>query len=77
PVITLLAGLLPAILGGSVIVEVIFDIPCMGRWLIESIYQRDYNVIMSVQLISTLLVLFGILLSDLGYALVDPRIRYQ
>ena len=77
PVITLLAGLLPAILGGSVIVEVIFDIPGMGRWLIESIYQRDYNVIMSVQLISTLLVLFGILLSDLGYALVDPRIRYQ
>lgn len=77
PVITLLAGLLPAILGGSVIVEVIFDIPGMGRWLIESIYQRDYNVIMSVQLVSTLLVLFGILLSDLGYALVDPRIRYQ
>ncbi len=77
PVITLLAGLLPAILGGSVIVEVIFDIPGMGRWLIESIYQRDYNVIMSVQLLSTLLVLFGILLSDLGYALVDPRIRYS
>ena len=77
PVITLLAGLLPAILGGSVIVEVIFDIPGMGRWLIDSIYQRDYNVIMSVQLLSTLLVLFGILLSDLGYALVDPRIRYS
>lgn len=77
PVITLLAGLLPAILGGSVIVEVIFDVPGMGRWLIESIYQRDYNVIMAVQLISTLLVLFGILLSDLGYALVDPRIRYR
>ena len=77
PVITLLAGLLPAILGGSVIVEVIFDVPGMGRWLIESIYQRDYNVIMGVQLLSTLLVLFGILLSDLGYALVDPRIRYK
>ncbi len=77
PVITLLAGLLPAILGGSVIVEVIFDVPGMGRWLIESIYQRDYNVIMAIQLLSTLLVLFGILLSDLGYALVDPRIRYR
>ncbi len=77
PVITLLAGLLPAILGGSVIVEVIFDIPGMGRWMIDSIYQRDYNVIMAVQLLSTLLVLFGILLSDLGYALVDPRIRYR
>ncbi|MAE93921.1 MAG: hypothetical protein CL910_04610 [Deltaproteobacteria bacterium] len=77
PVITLLAGLLPAILGGSVIVEVIFDVPGMGRWLIESIYQRDYNVIMATQLLSTLLVLFGILVSDLGYALVDPRIRYQ
>jgi peptide/nickel transport system permease protein len=77
PVLTLLAGLLPAVLGGSVIIEVIFGIPGMGLWMIDSIYQRDYNVIMCVELLSTILVLVGILLSDLSYALVDPRIRYQ
>jgi peptide/nickel transport system permease protein len=77
PIVTLLAGLLPAVLGGSVIVEFIFGIPGMGLWIIDSIYQRDYNVIMAVQLFSTLLVLFGLLFTDLGYALVDPRIRYE
>jgi peptide/nickel transport system permease protein len=77
PILTLLAGLLPAILGGSVIVEYIFGIPGMGLWIVEAIYQRDYNVIMVVELFSTVLVLFGILLTDLSYALVDPRIRYE
>ncbi|OPZ15684.1 MAG: Dipeptide transport system permease protein DppB [candidate division BRC1 bacterium ADurb.BinA364] len=77
PILTLLAGLLPAVLGGSVIIEYIFGIPGMGQWTIDSIYQRDYNVIMAVQLISTILVLLGILLSDLSYALVDPRITYK
>jgi peptide/nickel transport system permease protein len=77
PIVTLLAGLLPAVLGGSVIVEFIFGIPGMGLWIVDSIYQRDYNVIMAVQLFSTMLVLFGLLLTDLGYALVDPRIRYE
>lgn len=76
PILTLLAGLLPAVLGGSVIIEYIFGIPGMGLWMIESIYQRDYNVIMAIQLLSTILVLVGILLTDLSYALVDPRIRY-
>jgi peptide/nickel transport system permease protein len=77
PILTLLAGLLPAILGGSVVIEYIFGIPGMGLWVIEAIYQRDYNVIMCVQLASTVLVLLGILLTDLSYALVDPRIRFQ
>jgi peptide/nickel transport system permease protein len=77
PIITLLANLLPAVLGGSVVIEYIFGIPGIGDWTISSIYQRDYNVIMGVQLITTVLVLFGMLLSDIGYALVDPRIRYH
>jgi peptide/nickel transport system permease protein len=77
PILTLLAGLLPAVLGGSVVIEYIFGIPGIGLWTIDSINQRDYNVIMGVQLLSTILVLFGILLTDIGYALVDPRIRYH
>jgi len=77
PILTLLAGLLPAVLGGSVIIEYIFDIPGMGLWMIDSIYRRDYNVIMAVQLVSTVLVLVGLLLTDLSYALVDPRVRYE
>jgi len=77
PILTLLAGLLPAALGGAVIIEFIFGIPGMGLWIVDSIFARDYNAIMVVQLFSTLLVLVGILLTDLSYALVDPRIRFE
>jgi peptide/nickel transport system permease protein len=77
PILTLLAGLLPAILGGSVIVEYIFGIPGMGLWVVEAIQQRDYNVVLVVELFSTVLVLLGLLLTDLSYALADPRIRYE
>lgn len=77
PILTLLSGLLPAVLGGSVIIEYIFGIQGMGLWVIDAIYQRDYNVILAVELLSTILVLVGILLTDLSYALVDPRIRYE
>ncbi len=77
PILTLLAGLLPALLGGSVIIEYIFSIPGMGLWMVDSIFQRDYNVIMGVSLISALLVLIGVLLVDLSYALVDPRISFK
>jgi peptide/nickel transport system permease protein len=77
PILTLLGGLLPAVLGGSVIIEYIFGIQGMGLWVVDSINQRDYNVILAVELFSTLLVLVGLLLTDLSYALVDPRIRYE
>jgi peptide/nickel transport system permease protein len=77
PILTLLAGLLPAVLGGSVIIEYIFGIPGMGLWVVDAINQRDYNVILAIELFSTLLVLVGLLLTDLSYALVDPRIRFE
>jgi peptide/nickel transport system permease protein len=77
PIVTLLATLLPAVLSGSVVIEYIFGIPGIGLWTINAIYQRDYNVIMGVQLTTTVLVLFGLLLTDIGYALIDPRIRYR
>ena len=74
PILTLLGGLLPALVGGSVVIEVIFDIPGMGRFLFESIGLRDYNAVMAVLLTSAVLTQVGILLSDLSYAVVDPRI---
>ena len=65
PIITLMATLLPVLIGGSVIIEVIFGIPGMGQMSFEAIMLRDYNVIMAVLLISSLLTLIGMLISDL------------
>ncbi len=77
PIITLLATLLPALIGGSVIIESIFSIPGMGRLSFEAVLSRDYPLIMGIFSISALLTLFGLLLSDILYAFVDPRIKFE
>lgn len=77
PILTLLASLLPSLIGGSVVIEVVFGIPGMGSYLFESINLRDYNAVMAVMLISSALTLIGMLISDLSYALVDPRITFE
>jgi len=74
PIITLLGTALPVLIGGSVAIEYIFNINGMGLLMINSIYQKDFNVVMGVQLIVGVLTMVGILLSDVAYALLDPRI---
>ena len=76
PIVTLMASLFPAILGGSVIVESIFSIPGMGKLGFDSILARDYPTIMGIAVISAFLTLIGILVADLAYTLVDPRITF-
>lgn len=77
PVITLSADFLPAMLGGSVLVEVLFSIPGMGRLSWASIEQKDYPTLMALVYINAIVVLIGILLSDLLYYIVDPRISLE
>ncbi len=77
PLVTLMATLLPALLGGSVIVESIFSIPGMGMLAFEAILSRDIPVIMAIASISAFLTLLGILVADIMYAVVDPRIRLE
>jgi len=77
PVITIMATLLPAMFGGSVIIESIFSIPGMGRLAFEAITTRDYNVVMAIATIAGVLNLIGLLLGDIAYALTDPRISFE
>jgi peptide/nickel transport system permease protein len=76
PVLTLFASILPVLIAGSIVVETIFDIPGMGKYAYEGLLRRDFNVVMATTTFSALLTLVGVLLSDISYALVDPRIRY-
>lgn len=77
PIITILAGILPAMIGGSVIIETIFSIPGIGQLGFESVLARDYPMIMAIATISAFLTLIGILIADLVYVLVDPRISFE
>lgn len=77
PIITLLAGILPSLIGGSVIIETSFSITGMGELSFRALVARDYPMIMAVFTISAVLTLVGILLSDILYSITDPRIAYS
>lgn len=76
PIVTILAGLLPAMVGGSVIIETIFSLPGIGYLGYQAVLARDYPVVLALFAASSFLTLIGILLSDLALALVDPRISF-
>jgi peptide/nickel transport system permease protein len=75
PVITILGLSVPGLIGGSVIFESIFAIPGMGQLFYGAVMARDYPLVMGELVIGAVLTLLGNLLADVGYALVDPRIR--
>jgi peptide/nickel transport system permease protein len=77
PLITVLVTILPAMLGGSVIVETIFSINGMGKLMIDAIYSKDWFLVMAVALVSGILGLIAYLLADILYAIADPRVTYD
>ena len=76
PMITLFAGVFPALLGGSVILERIYKIPGMGDAIIEAVLAKNIPMILAVFTLIGLLTIIGYLVSDLLYAWIDPRIRF-
>jgi len=77
PVITILGLSLPGIIGGSVIMETVFGIPGMGQLLYQAVFSRDYNLAMGILVPAAVLTMIGNFLADIGYALVDPRVRLR
>lgn len=77
PVMTIVGLQLGALLGGSVITESMFALPGVGRLAVEAINGRDYQTLQGVALFFTVTVLMVNLLTDLAYAVIDPRIRYS
>jgi peptide/nickel transport system permease protein len=76
PQVTILASILPAMIGGSVIIETIFSIPGLGQLGYESVLARDYPTVLALLTVSAVLTLVGILISDILLSIVDPRIAF-
>ena len=76
PVITYIGTQLPQVIGGTVIIETIFGLPGMSRFLFDAINQRDYPVIQGVNLVVVSFIVMINLAVDALYAVLDPRIRY-
>ncbi|MCB9081236.1 MAG: ABC transporter permease [Lewinellaceae bacterium] len=77
PIITLFGSIFPAVIAGSVIIEVIFNVPGMGKLTVDSIRSQDWPMVYTILLLSALLTMVGLLVSDMLYAIADPRVNYQ
>lgn len=77
PIITLMGFEIGGILSGAVITEGVFQFPGLGQLFLRAIGSRDYPVIMAINLLLGFFILFGNLLADIFYSIVDPRIRYD
>lgn len=77
PVITLVATSLAASMGGAIVAETIFSIPGMGSYVVHAVNQRDYGVVKGTVVLLAFIFAVCMLLIDLGYAFIDPRIRSQ
>lgn len=75
PVVTVIGDQAAALLNGAVVVETIFGFPGVGKLMIDSILNRDFNVILAAIMVTALAIFLMNLVIDLAYALLDPRIR--
>jgi peptide/nickel transport system permease protein len=76
-IVTSIAGSLGVVLGGSLIVETLFEINGFGKFFYDAVVNHDYNVIMFSTLAGSFLSLLGYLLADLAYTLLDPRVSLE
>jgi peptide/nickel transport system permease protein len=77
PVVTVVGLQIPILIGGSVVMEQIFNLPGIGRHLVLAIGRRDYIVIAGLNIFVAVAILLANMIVDLTYAYLDPRIRYE
>jgi peptide/nickel transport system permease protein len=77
PVITIIGLRLPSLFGGAIVIEGIFNWPGMGRLYLDGVTTRDIPLIMGMVLISAVVIVISNLITDLTYAVADPRVRYE
>lgn len=77
PVVTVIGLQIPILVGGSVIVESIYNVPGIGQWFFVAIAQRDYTAVQAIALLTAIAVVVANLVVDLTYGYLDPRIRYS
>jgi peptide/nickel transport system permease protein len=76
PVVTQLGYVLPVVLSGALITEYVFNWPGIGRLFYEAAVARDYPILLAILTMTTVATIVGTLLADVGYGIVDPRVRY-
>ncbi len=76
-IVTLLGLQLPVVIGGSIFIEVVFNYPGMGLLFFQAALATDITLMLAITVLTTVFVILGNLLADIGYAMLDPRVRYS
>lgn len=77
PIVTLIGYRFAYILSGTVVIEMVFAWPGVGRLLVDSIFRRDYLVVQAITFIAAIIVVLVNLITDISYTYIDPRVRYD
>ena len=77
PILTGVVVILPLLFLGSLIVESFFGIPGLGSYTIDAIQSQDFAIVRAMVFLGTILYIFGLILTDISYTLVDPRVRLK
>lgn len=77
PLVALLGLEIPALIGGSVVIEVLFNLPGMGRLMLQSIVMQDWVIVFNILLLTGVFTIIGKLISDILYSLMDPRVSWS
>ena len=75
-IVTLLGLQLPVVIGGAIFIEYVFNYPGMGLMFYQAALNTDIQLMLAVTVLLTLITILGNLLADIGYAMLDPRVRY-
>ena len=75
PIVTIMTGWLISVFGGSVVIESIFLWNGIGKMMIDALNQRDFSVVLTMQMFYVVLTLAGNVIMDIGYCMVDPRVK--
>jgi peptide/nickel transport system permease protein len=77
PILTMIGMQIRVLIGGSVLVETVFNIPGMGRLLVQAAFEKDYLIVQGCIVIMSLITCFSNLAVDISYGWVDPRVKYK
>jgi len=75
PILTGVVVIIPMLFMGSLILESFFGIPGLGSYVIDAITQQDFAIVRAMVFLGSVLYIIGLILTDISYTLVDPRVR--
>jgi len=75
PILTGVVVIIPSLFMGSLVLESFFGIPGLGSYLIDAIYQQDFAIVRAMVFLGSVLYLVGLMLTDVSYVWLDPRVR--